>query len=47
VAGTHAVEHNQLTAWTHLLQAQRGDAVDAATADRFIAYAEDLIARNG
>ncbi|HKZ75159.1 MAG TPA: hypothetical protein VJ259_00700, partial [Actinomycetota bacterium] len=45
--GQHAVEHNQLSAFINQLMAQRGNGIDAATADRFIAYAQDLIARNG
>ena len=46
-AGDHAVEHNLLGAWIELLEAQRGKAVDTATATRFIAYARDLIAIGG
>jgi hypothetical protein len=43
--GDHAVEHNVLGAWINQLEAQRGKKVDLATADRFIAFAADLIAR--
>jgi hypothetical protein len=42
--GKHRVEHNILRAFIHELAAQRGKAVDVATANRFIAYARDLIA---
>ena len=45
--GQHATEWNQLAAFISLLQAQRGQGVQAATADRFIAWARDLIARKG
>jgi hypothetical protein len=44
-AGEHSVEGNILNAFANELAAQRGKAVDAATADRFIAFARDLIAR--
>lgn len=43
-AGQHAVEANVLEAFVHELLAQRGKKVDAATADRFIAFAQDRIA---
>jgi hypothetical protein len=42
--GQHATEHNVLQAFVNELLALRGQNVDAATADRFIAYAVDLIA---
>jgi hypothetical protein len=45
--GDHAVEQNMLGAWINQLEAQRGKKVDVATANRFIAFASDLIARNG
>jgi hypothetical protein len=45
--GDHAVEQNMLGAWINQLEAQRGKKVDVATASRFIAFASDLIARNG
>jgi hypothetical protein len=45
--GQHATEHNILRALVHQLEAKRGKGVDAATADRLIAYIEDLIARGG
>jgi hypothetical protein len=44
-AGRHAVEGNLLNAFANELEAQSGKAVDAATAERFIAFARDLIAR--
>ena len=40
-------EIQALTAWRDQLIANRGDGIDAVTADRFIAYANDLIARGG
>jgi hypothetical protein len=43
--GDHAVEHNTLRAWISQLEAQRGNKVDPTTANRFIAFATDLIAR--
>jgi len=43
--GSHAVEHNDLAAWINQLEAQRGKKADEPTANRFIAYATDLIAR--
>ena len=45
--GDHKVEQNELGAWINQLEAQRGKKVDATTANRFIAFASDLIARNG
>ncbi len=45
--GAHATEHNMLGAFIHELSAQRGKHVDATTADRFIAFARDLIATGG
>ena len=42
--GQHSVEWNNLGALINLLEAQRGKGVDTATANRFIAYAKDLIA---
>jgi hypothetical protein len=45
--GQHATEHNILRALVHQLEAKRGKGVDAATADRLIAYIEDLIAHGG
>jgi hypothetical protein len=41
----HGPEGNILAAWINELQAQRGKAVDPDTADRFIAFARDLIQR--
>ena len=35
-----------LGAWINQLEAQRGKKVDTATANRFIAFASDLIARD-
>jgi hypothetical protein len=46
-AGQHFVEWNVLSAFVNQLLAQRGKGIDAATADRFIGYARDLIARQG
>ncbi|MDQ3067783.1 MAG: hypothetical protein M3R12_11645 [Actinomycetota bacterium] len=43
--GDHRVEQNVLGAWVNQLEAQRGKKVDTATANRFIAFANDLIAR--
>jgi hypothetical protein len=43
--GQHATEGNQLGAFVNQIQAQRGRGIDAATADRFIAWAQDLINR--
>ena len=37
--GQHPTEWNQLGAFINQLQAQRGSGIDAATADRLIAYA--------
>jgi hypothetical protein len=45
--GQHSTEGNQLSAFISLLQAQRGQGVQAATADRFIAWTRDLINRKG
>src|SRR5262249_50894249 len=45
--GAHPVEWNILEAWVNELQAQSGGGVDASTAQRFIAYANDLIASGG
>jgi hypothetical protein len=42
--GQIETEHNIMRAFINELQAQRGRKVDAATADRFIAFAKDLIA---
>ncbi len=44
--GDHEVEQNVLGAWINQLEAQRGKKVDLTTANRFIAFAADLIARN-
>lgn len=41
--GQIETEHNIMGAFINELQAQRGQKVDAATADRFIAFAQDLI----
>ena len=46
-AGQHAVEWNVLGAWVNELEAQRGHHVAVRIADRFIAYAEDLITGGG
>jgi hypothetical protein len=45
--GRHDVEHNQLGAFVNQVQAQRGKSIDVATANRLIAFAQDLIATNG
>lgn len=44
LSGKHSVEWNNLGALINLLEAQRGKGVDTATANRFIAWAQDLIA---
>lgn len=43
----HATEHTILGAFVNELIAQSGKTIDPATADRFIAYARDLIANGG
>ena len=43
----HDVEHNQLGAFINQTEAQRGKSIDTATANRLIAFAQDLIATNG
>jgi hypothetical protein len=43
--GQHPTEWNQLAAFINLLLAQRGTGIDAVTANRFIAYAQDIVAR--
>jgi hypothetical protein len=43
--GQHAVEANMLGAWINELEAQRGKSIDVPTANRFIAFARDVIAR--
>ncbi len=43
--GQHPVEWNALGAVINQLVAQRGHGIDAATADRFIGYARDIIDR--
>ena len=45
--GQHATEHNILRALVHQLEAKRGKGVDAATADRLIAFIQDLIEEGG
>ena len=45
--GQHSVEQHQVGAWVNELEALQGKKVDAATAARFIAFGNDLIARNG
>ena len=45
--GRHDVEHNQLGAFVNQVEAQRGKSIDVATANRLIAFAQDLIATNG
>jgi hypothetical protein len=45
--GAHATEHNIVAGWVDDVEAQRGKAIDTATADRFIAYGNDLIATGG
>jgi hypothetical protein len=45
--GQHTPELNVYRAYVHELQAQRGQGVDAATADRFVASVQDLIQRHG
>lgn len=46
-AGDHATEQNIIDGWVDDVEAQRGKAIDTATADRFIAYGNDLIATGG
>jgi hypothetical protein len=46
-ANQHPVEWNVLGAFVNQLLAQRGKGIEAATANRFIGYANDLIARRG
>ncbi len=43
--GQHAVEGNILGAFSNELSAQLGKSIDTATANRFIAFAQDLIQR--
>jgi hypothetical protein len=45
--GKHDVEHLTLIAYRDQLLKQRGKGIDAVTADRFIAYINDLIATGG
>jgi hypothetical protein len=45
--GRHDVEHNQLGAFVNQVEAQRGKSIDVATANRLIAFAQDLVATNG
>jgi hypothetical protein len=46
-SGDHATERNIIDGWVDDVEAQRGKAVDTATADRFIAYGNDPIATGG
>ena len=46
-AGQHAVEWNMIEAFGHEVSAQRGKAIDARVADRFLAWAADLVASGG
>ena len=46
-SGRHAVEAHQLGAFVNQLSAKSGNGMDGATADRFTAYARDLIAGGG
>lgn len=45
--GDHPIEWNLIESFALDLEGQRGQGVDARTADRFIAYARDLIATGG
>ncbi|MEX1157302.1 MAG: hypothetical protein WEC79_00040 [Thermomicrobiales bacterium] len=45
--GQHATEWNLLNAFVNQLEAQRGKGIDLTTANRFIAFALDLIAIGG
>lgn len=45
--GKHATEHETLEAFVEAIEAQRDKSIDPGTADRFIAYALDLIANGG
>ena len=42
---TVQIGHGSIGAWINHLEAQRGKKVDTATANRFIAFAQDLLAR--
>jgi hypothetical protein len=46
-SGDHATERNIVDGWVDEVEAQRGKAIDTATADRFRAYGNDLIATGG
>ena len=45
--GDHPVEWTIVDGWVDAVEAQRGKSIDTATADRFIAYGNDLIAVQG
>ena len=45
--GQHATEWNQLVSFVSQLEAQAGQGIDRATALRFMAYAQDLVASQG
>jgi hypothetical protein len=45
--GKHPTEWNQLQAFINQLLGQTGKGIDAATATRFIGYAQDLILSGG
>jgi hypothetical protein len=47
LAGAHSTEQNMLIAYRDELRRQRGRGIDAVTADRFIAYVNDLVATGG
>jgi hypothetical protein len=47
LADRHATEWNQLSAFVSKVEAQLGHGVDSVTGQRFIAYANDLIAARG
>ncbi len=45
--GDHPVEWTIIDGWVDAVESQRGKSIDPATADRFIAYGNDLIAIGG
>jgi hypothetical protein len=46
-SGDHAVEWTIIDGWVDAVESQRGKSIDPATANRFIAYGNDLIAIGG
>lgn len=45
--GSHPTEHKLVEAYAEEIEGQRGKGIDAVTADRFIAYARDLVLNGG